>query len=312
VQIDVHAHALPPDLSDLLARFGHQDVGAAQPMPVIEERIAEMDQHEIDIQVLSLPNPQIIYLAGDEALAICRYCNDYLAWLVEQYPGRFRALASIPLNTGMIDDAVRELNRCVEELGMTGFSTSPNVNGTLLDDPALFPFHEEANRLGTTMMIHPEMKPDIASVTMGLFDTSTAVSRLIFSNFFGRFLSIKVIATHLGGALPYIAGAMNSVEQPGDLVRPPGDILQDLYVDTVLATEPALQCALDTVGVNHVLFGSGYPDSSAGITGSIDQLEEMKLGRRDKRRILGDNAAELLNINENSESTLLGSILGMG
>lgn len=312
MQIDVHAHAIPPDLDDILSRFGQLDATGTPTMPVIEERIAEMDQHEIDVQVLSLPNPQMIYMAGDEALAVSRYCNDYLAWLVEQHPGRFRALASIPLNAGTIDDAVRELNRCVDELGMTGFSTSPNVNGTLLDDPALYPFHEEANRLGATMMIHPEMNEDISSRMMGLFDTSTAVSRLIFSNFFGRFLSIKVIATHLGGALPYIAGTLNSVERPGDLVRAPEAILQDLYVDTVLATEPALQCALDTVGIDHILFGSDYPNASTGISGSIDQLEEMKLGRRDKRKILGDNAANLLNVEEGSESSLFGSLLGLG
>lgn len=310
MQIDVHAHAIPPDLDDILSRFGRQQTEAIPSMPPVEERIAEMDRHEIDVQVLSLPDPQIIYLAGDEALSVSRYCNDYLAWLVGQFPGRFRALASIPLNTGTIDDAGRELIRCVEELGMVGFSTAPSVNGTPLDDPAFDPFHEEANRLGVAMFVHPTITHDIGSLTTGLFDTSTAITRLIFSNFFGRFLSTRVIVAHLGGTIPYISGALDTIQAPADLARQPGEVIRELFVDTVLAHEPSLQCAIDTVGIDHILFGSGYPDIPTGVAGGIDILEEMKLGRRDKRKILGTNTANLLNIHEGSESSLFGSLLG--
>ncbi len=312
MQIDVHAHALPPDLSDILARYGRQDAGTLPPMPTVEERIAEMDRHEIDVQILSLPDPQIVYLAGDEALSVSQYCNDYLAWLVGQHPDRFRALASIPLNTATIDDAGRELVRCVDELGMVGFSIGPSVNGTLLDDPSLAPFHEEANRLGTAMFIHPgaPAADDPVGLASGMFDTSTAVARLIFSNFFGRFLSVKVIVAHLGGAIPYISGALDTIVPPVDLARSPGEIIQEIYVDTALAHEPALQCAIDTVGIDHVLFGSGYPEPPTGIAGGIDLLEEMKLGRRDKRNILGNNASALFTIHDGEGSGLFGSLLG--
>lgn len=307
MQIDVHAHALPPDLPDILSRFGPQTAGDLPPGPTVEERIAEMDRHEIDVQILSLPDPEIIYLAGDEALQVSQYCNDYLAWLVGQHPERFRALASIPLNAGTIDDAGRELVRCIEELGMVGFSVGPRVNGSLLDDPSFDPLYEEANRLGTTMVVHPAITNDSNTLTAGLLDTSAATSRLIFSNFFGRFLSVKVVVAHLGGAIPYISGALDTVDAPSDLTRSPGEIIRELYVDTALAHEPALQCAIDTIGIDHILFGSGH---LAGIAGGIETLEEMKLGRRDKRKILGDNAAGLFNIHDGEDSGLFGSLLG--
>ena len=74
-------------------------------------------------------------------------------------------------------------------------------------DPRFDPFYEEANRRGAVMLIHPMVPAGIETMNqyaLGplvgfMFDTTLAVSRLIFSNFFGRFLGIHVIAAHLGG-----------------------------------------------------------------------------------------------------------------
>lgn len=341
VIIDVHAHAQPPDFHDILTRSGKFEISGEREegvllrdttsgvvtlsprMPEIRERVAEMDAHDVDIQILSLSVPHVYFASGDEALALTRHCNDYLASMVQQYPDRFRALASVPLTAETIDDSVRELHRSVEELGMVGFSIGSNINGQTIDDSHWDPFYEEANRLGAAMFVHP-----LAPVHTGmldayaltpmvgyLMDTTVAVSRLIFSNFFGRFLGINVIVGHLGGTLPFITGRLDDgylmYPECQEITRPPSEAIQDLYVDTVSSHEPAIRCAIDTLGMEHILFGSDYPNAPANMARSVDILEEMSLGRRDKRRILGNNAAPLFGIESDDGPSfpLIGSLM---
>ena len=51
--------------------------------------------------------------------------------------------------------AVRELERCVTQLGMAGVQIGSHVNGKGLDAPELFPIFEAAERLGAAVFIHP-------------------------------------------------------------------------------------------------------------------------------------------------------------
>lgn len=324
MRIDVHAHAQPPEYLDALVNSGRYEVGGNEDtglvimekgarflsitpqMHDVTQRIADMDRDGIDMQILSVTTPQVYFLSDQPAIDLARQCNDYLAEMVREHPERFRALASIPL-TANIDEAVRELQRCIGELGMVGFIIGANINGVPIDDPRFDPLYEEANRLGTTMFIHPMAPAGIevmnqyalAPLVGFMFDTTLAVSRLIFSNFFGRFLSINVIVGHLGAAIPYLAGRLDAGYRAypdcQGISRRPSEIIADLYLDTVSFHEPALRCAIDTVGVDHILFGSDYPHVIGDVAGTTDLLDDM-LGRRDKRKIFGDNAAPLFGL----------------
>jgi aminocarboxymuconate-semialdehyde decarboxylase len=342
VIIDVHAHAQPPDFHEILMASGRYEVveengqgtvlrdkgsrflTLAAHMPDIRERIAAMDELEVDVQILSLSIPQVYFASGQEAIDLARHCNDYLASVVRQHPDRFRALASIPLTADTIDDGVRELARCVEELGMVGFVIGSNINGIAINDQRFDPFYEEANRLGTAMFIHPMVPTGVESMNdfalaplVGfMMDTTLAVSRLIFSNFFGRFLGIKVIVAHAGGAIPYLSGRLDAgyrvYPECQDITRAPSEAIRDLYVDTVSSHAPAVRCAIDTLGVERILFGSDYPHVMGDASGSIHMLEEMDLGRRQRRGIFGNNAAPLFGIkpNEGVDIPLIGTIGG--
>src|SRR5690606_21029382 len=123
---DVHAHAQPPEYMKALLDSGRFEAEHGQDDQIIlrekgsrllavtpriddlDARIAAMDEAGIDVQILSLSLPNVYFLEGDDAVALARHCNDYLASLVEVHPTRFRALASIPL-TADIDSAVDEL-----------------------------------------------------------------------------------------------------------------------------------------------------------------------------------------------------------
>jgi aminocarboxymuconate-semialdehyde decarboxylase len=333
VLIDIHAHAQPPEYLDILTKSGRFDVREEEHgftirekgsklltmsphMPDIRERVADMDRFGVDMQILSLSIPQVYFLSGDPALELARHCNDYLASMVQEYPDRFLALASIPLTAETIDDAVRELRRSVEELGMVGFVIGANIDGLPIDDPRFDPFYEEANRLGTLMFVHPMVPAGIeamndyalASLVGFMFDTTLAVSRLIFSNFFGRFMGINVVVAHLGATIPYLSGRLDAgyraYPECQVISRAPSDAIRDLYVDTVSSHEPAIQCAIDTIGVERILFGSDYPHTIADVAGSIEIIEEMGLGRKAKRGVFGNNVASLIGIKKDEGPTL--------
>jgi aminocarboxymuconate-semialdehyde decarboxylase len=188
-----------------------------------------------------------------------------------------------------------------------GFIIGANVDGIPIDDPRFDPFYEEANRRNALMFIHPMVPPGVeamnpyalAPLVGFMFDTTLALSRLIFSDFFGRFLGINVWAGHLGGALPFLAGRLDmgyrNYPDCQGVNRPPSEIIERISFDTVSSHEAALRCAIETVGEDRILFGSDYPQVIGNIQGAIDTIEH-SVGRRHRGRILGDNAAQLLGL----------------
>src|SRR5436190_18918575 len=64
------------------------DVGA--------KRLSEMDAAGIDMQVLSLSAPGVEQMETDDAIAMARDTNDYLAEAVKQHPARFAGFAAVP------------------------------------------------------------------------------------------------------------------------------------------------------------------------------------------------------------------------
>src|SRR5690349_7238716 len=224
MRVDVHSHAQPPEYLKLLLDSGRYEVERADEERLIikergarfltvtpqmfdaDGRIQAMDAAGIDAQVLSLAPPNVYFKQGQEAVDLATMTNDHLAAIVQQQPTRFKALASVPF-TADIDSAINELVRCLDQLGMPGFLIGGNIDGTPIDDPRFDPLFEEANRRGAVMFIHPMVPAGaeamsqyaLAPLIGYAFDTTQAVARLIFSNFFGRFLGIKVVASYLGG-----------------------------------------------------------------------------------------------------------------
>jgi aminocarboxymuconate-semialdehyde decarboxylase len=321
MRIDAHAHAQPQDYLKILLDSGRFEVERADEERLIvkdrgsrfltvlprmsnpDQWVVDMGAAGIDAQIISLPAPNVYFKQGQEAVDLAVLTNDFLAEVVQRHPGQFKALASVPL-TADIDSAINELVRCMDQLGMPGFLIGGNIDGAPIDDPRFDPLFEEANRRGAVMFVHPMVPP--GTETMGqygltplvgfAFDTTLAVARLVFSNFFGRFLGINVLVGYLGGAIPYLSGRLDAgfeaYPESQASQRAPSEVIERLFLDTVSAQPAALRCAIETVGSEQVLFGSDYPQVTANVTSGIDTIERA-VGRRERNRILGDNAAKL-------------------
>jgi len=269
------------------------------------QRILEMDSARVDIQVLSLSTPNVYFASDQDSLSLARTTNDYLADLCEQYPTRFRCLASVPLNS--VDLAIPELHRAIETLGMNGVILGSNINDRPLNSEEFRPFFEEVDRLGLAVLIHP-MSPagvelmgeyGLAPLVGFVFDTTLAVTRMVYEGMMEQFPNINFIVAHLGGAIPYLLERINNgyrayPECRKNLSTLPSEYLKRLYYDTVSFHEPALMCAYHTVGAKQMVLGSDYPHVIGSMTEAVATLESLELAEDEKAMMLGQNALRIL------------------
>jgi aminocarboxymuconate-semialdehyde decarboxylase len=269
------------------------------------KRILEMDEAGVDIQVLSLSTPNVYFASDQDSLALAKTTNDHLSALCEEYPDRFLCLASVPLNN--VDLALRELDRAIHDLGMNGLIIGSNINGQPLNSRQLRPFFEEVDRLGLPVLIHP-MSPagvehmgeyGLAPLIGFVFDTTLAVTRMVYEGMIEAFPNINFIVAHLGGTIPYLLERINSgyrayPECRENLGALPSEYLKRLYYDTVSFHEPALLCAYQTVGAEHMVLGSDYPHVIGSISEAVVSLESLQVADDEKAMMLGGNALRIL------------------
>lgn len=324
MRVDVHTHAQPKEyLDQLLASGRYETVRDPGGQLVVREKgsrfltitpqmhdpaqhVADMDADGIDVQIISVTTPQVYFLSGQPAIDLSRLCNDYLADAVRQFPTRFRALASVPL-TASGDAAAQEFERCLDELNMVGAIIGANIDGRPIDDPSFTPFYEVLNEHKSTMLIHPMVPAGIevmnqyalAPLVGFMMDTTLAVARLIFSGFFDKYPDVNVIAGHLGAAAPYIAGRLDigyrNYPDCQGISQPPTEYLKRIYLDTVSFHIPALRCAVETVGADHIVFGSDYPHVIGDVAGATKVIEEA-VPANALDDILGNTAARLFGL----------------
>ncbi|MFO7278137.1 MAG: amidohydrolase family protein, partial [Pseudomonadota bacterium] len=102
-----------------------------------ERRLKEMDEHGVDMQVLSLTAPGVQMFDADTACELATLANDRLAEIIARHPGRFAGLATFAPQAPK--RAVKEMERAVRELKLNGFILNSHTNGEYLDDPKYWP-----------------------------------------------------------------------------------------------------------------------------------------------------------------------------
>lgn len=117
-------------------------------------RIEHMDQYGVDVHViygtwnLSFGS----YLDRDLAIALCRAYNNYMAEDCRGYDGRLKPIGVLPMQD--VAEAVKEMHRCVNELGMVGVSLPPNLPIPHPAAPEAFPEIRTCKTLS-----HPDFEP---------------------------------------------------------------------------------------------------------------------------------------------------------
>jgi len=288
MRIDVHAHLWSESYLEQLAGIGvptqaQRGLGAGSTDDELAARFAQMDSAGVDLQILSV-TPVSPHVA-DEAAAIsaARAGNDEYASVVAKHPERFRAFAALPLPH--IDASVKELTRALDDLGMVGAAVTTSVLGRGLDDPAFEPVFEELNRRGSVLYVHPAGAGAGSDLIAGHnltwsigapIEDTVAIMHLILAGIPSRYPNMKIIASHLGGALPMLLNRTDHQvpwEAPGT-PELPSVAARRMWFDTVGHDHaPALRAAVDTFGADRLVLGTDFPyQANAEYQAAIDYI----------------------------------------
>jgi aminocarboxymuconate-semialdehyde decarboxylase len=133
------------------------------------------------------------------------------------------------------------------------------------------------------------------------FDTTAAVTRLIFAGVLERLPDLKLVVGHLGGTIPFMAERVERgfevyPECREHISRPPSEYFRRIYIDTVNFDAGALRLGLDFAGADRIVFGSDYPHQVGYIDRALEAVRAMPVNDTERARILGGNAAALLKL----------------
>ena len=126
-----------------------------------------------------------------------------------------------------------------------------------------------------------------------------AVVRLVMGGVMERFPNLKVIVSHLGGAIPYLAERVQNCyeaypECQENISGPAIDYLKRFYYDTVSFFEPALMCAYSFAGADHLILGSDYPHVIGDIREAITSIQDLEIPLGHKEKIFSGNILQLM------------------
>ncbi len=295
----------------------------------VDKRLKMMETFGEYQQILSLSAPTIEFLAvPEDSPALARLANDGMAALCRQHADRFPSfIASMPMNNP--DEAVKEIDRAIGELGACGIQIFSNVNGRPIDQPEFFQIFERMTVHDLPIFLHPSRGPNFPDYlaedksefeiwwTFGwTFETSAAMARIVFSGIFDKLPTVKIIAHHLGAMVPYVEGRVGygqdqlGARTPGDeltslresLAKRPIDYFKMFYADTAtFGSLGATRCGLDFYGTDRCLFASDCPFDPEGgplyIRETIRCLDTVEVSDAERAALYEGNARKLLKLN---------------
>ncbi len=333
MKIDVHAHYVPKSCLDIEAKGpdgsiygirvvqeGSRQVAythnarnvALDPEQIysIERRLIDMQAQQVDMQVLSVP-PFCFFYAIDPpaSLKLCQRINNAFAETVQKSPHHFTALANLPMQAP--EEAAKELERSVRELGLRGAEICSNINGKNLDDKGFAPFYAKLQELDVPVFIHPSnvlggerlRRYHLQNLIGNPSDTAVAAASLIFGGVLKEFPRLKFYLAHGGGSCPYIRGRWEHgwrvrPEARENIDRLPSDYFKLFYFDSLAHSVPALNFLAETVGPERVMMGTDYP-FDMGDRDPVKTITSLPhLSDDQKEMIFGANAARLFKIGD--------------
>lgn len=332
LKIDIHTHIIPEHLPDLRKKYGYGGfISLDHYKPCCakmkidgkffreiqdntwdpQTRIKDCDRQRVNVQVLSTIPVMFSYWAKPEdALDLSKYLNDHIAAVVREYPRRFIGLGTVPMQVPEL--AIREMERCVKELGLPGIEIGTHINDWNLNEERLFPFFQAAEELGAAIFVHPwdmigkeKMPKYWLPWLVGMpAETSLAICSMIFGGVFERLPKLRVAFAHGGGSFPATIGRI----EHGFKVRPdlcavdndinPREYLGKFYLDSLVHDPKVLMYLIELVGVEKIALGSDYPfplgELEPGkLIESMNELDEPA-----KKWLLSKAALEWLQLNE--------------
>jgi uncharacterized protein len=273
-----------------------------------EQRLRDMDDAGVDVQVLSVTTPGVQNLAAEDAPRVAREANDAIAAAVARHPDRFEGFATLP--TPDPAAAADELRRAIDELGMKGAMLCGRTGERNMDQPEFAEIYRTAADLRAPLYIHPQSpvvavreaiysgfgEPlDTLFARFGIgwhYETGVQLLRLIFSGVFDRNPDLQVIIGHWGEVVLFYLERIATMQLMGlKLDRPLEDYFREnvFYTGSGILSQRYLHWTLEVVGVERVMYSVDYPYIPLPAGAARRFLEEADLDSTDREKIAHGN-----------------------
>ena len=305
--IDFHTHVMPPEMAAAPVWRGKC------PM-TIENVLEAAKEGGVDRTVISNPGHELRHMDGGQQLKTVRMINQYLTSLAHKHDNIYALATTVPYGG---EPFLKELERAVKEDGAKGVIILSSLPGHYPDDEDALPFFRLVTELDIPVFVHPpsvgfgEERLNIYRLASSVgrpMDGALAISRLIVRGIFEKFPTLKLVGSHLGGGICEMIGRMDYAYnlqeeayflgpyEPMLIRHPPSHYLKMMYLESTCYHAPAARCAMDTVGVDHFVFGTDAPPLKPLKKAGVAIIRSLKLAPADEAKVFSGNARKLLKI----------------
>jgi predicted TIM-barrel fold metal-dependent hydrolase len=267
-RIDIHHHVVPPAYVDAVK----DREGVAAPKWSPQASIEDMDMNGIATSVVALIQPGAYFKDVELDRRLSTQSNEYVAKMVQTYPGRFGSFATLPLMD--VPGSLKEIEYAMDTLKADGIGLMTSYGTKYLGDKHFWPIWEELNRRGAAIYVHPLMpeccKNPFPEVPPSAIEYATDTTRTIASMLFGgaanKFPNIKWIWSHSGGTMPFLWSRFTRQEvdmkEKAKEVLPNGVLaeVKRFHYDTAQGHHEGAMAALRAlIPTSQIMFGSDFP-----------------------------------------------------
>jgi predicted TIM-barrel fold metal-dependent hydrolase len=212
-------------------------------------------------------------------------------------------------------EAVKELTRCVKELGFVGVAVAGHSAGRNLDHPDFYPFYAKAEELGVPVCVHVGSgrpaaaaerfdNPFFVHATTHAFEQMIGVMCIVGGGILERYPKLKVVFLEAGaGWVPYW---MERLDEHYEYMAPAVPLMKKTFSEYMRSEqvyysfepdEHTLNFVMDYVGEDRLVFASDYNHGDSKFPHTVEAVTSRKnLSESQMHKLMGDNAARLYNI----------------
>ena len=304
--IDFHSHYYEASWAAMPTAPGLRGLARVWPlMTNIEAQLDALAAVGVDAKVLSAPAAALLPPGGQLPTDQIQRINDRFATLVDTYPGRLLALATIDAFQG--ESAAREVERAIQTLGLGGICVDCALGDRFLDDPAARPTFAAAAALSVPVFVHPVTPAGLPErmtrlghpgilLARGTEDAASILA-LLRSGMLEDLPTLDLVIPLIGVAALIFAGIAEEdrLAEEGWRGVHPSQQRTRLFIDTMGFDPATIRFAINLLGPDHVLLGSDWPIMPIAARQRMETLmATLDLNESEQAAILGGNALRLL------------------
>lgn len=254
-----------PEISDEVVRAS-----------IVDNQLKLINERGSDLTIFSPRASHMGHHEGDQRISQewTMHCNNMIKRVVDMFPDKFVGVCQLPQSPGAdLTESIKELERCVKELGFIGCNLNPDPSGGKWDtvpltDKYWYPLYEKMVELDVPAMIHVSASCNVNFHATGahyMNADTTAFMQLIQGDLFKDFPTLRFIIPHGGGAVPYHWGRYRGL---ADMLKQPSldtHLMNNVFFDTCVYHQPGIDLLVEVIDNKNILFGSEMIGAVRGI-----------------------------------------------